>query len=286
VTIVTKPREAPLVQFALFWVLACAISWSLYAFFAHGGHEPESLGAPLTSPALLVAKFGPSLAGLLILAGSGKDARRSFVGALLRTGGALPLSLALLLPFILSAAALAIAAVYSAQPVMALLPGFSVMSALAWIGLRTFAGGGLGEEPGIRGVALPLLLDRVGPRTAGLMIGLAWAIWHTPVLVTKPPPIWLAQGVLTISVSLILTFAWLKTGRSLPFAILFHGGLNGWAAFASAAWSPDVAALTVWQVARLCLLLLLALALLPLDWSKRERSQSGSKGDESCSEMA
>nr|QQZ49581.1 CPBP family intramembrane metalloprotease [Phenylobacterium glaciei] len=126
----------------------------------------------------------------------------------------------------------------------------------------------------MRGVALPLLLSRTGPRRASLALGVCWALWHLPVLLGKPPLVWLGQLILTVSVSLILTFVWVRFRPSLAAAILFHGALNGWSVYAAQGWVPGLEALDAWQIIRLAALLLIALALLPLRWSPAPRGDT------------
>jgi membrane protease YdiL (CAAX protease family) len=147
-----------------------------------------------------------------------------------------------------------------------LITGFSLAAAAYWLALRTFFGGGLGEEPGLRGVALPLLLARIGPRQASLILGVCWMVWHAPILWDRPPLLWIAQLSLTVSVSLILTFAWVRFRPSLWTAILFHGALNGWARYAA---DTPQGQFDDWQIIRLTALLLIALSLLPLRWTER-----------------
>jgi membrane protease YdiL (CAAX protease family) len=40
--------------------------------------------------------------------------------------------------------------------------------------------GGLSEEPGWRGYALPRLHARFNPLVSSLILGVIWAVWHTP----------------------------------------------------------------------------------------------------------
>jgi uncharacterized protein len=251
--------------FALFWVLACAISWSTLGVAGRG--TGDGLEALLTNPALIAAKFGPSIAGLIFLAIGGLGVRAVFLDAA-RRAPVLTVVLAVIAPGLITGGALSLAGAFEGYHPSAVVAGLSLAGAAYWIGLRTLLGGGLGEELGLRGVALPLLLSRVGPRKASLLLGVCWTIWHLPVLRGKPPEILLAQLVLTVSVSLILTFLWMRFRPSLSVAIVFHGALNGWAAYAANGWAPELAAMEAWQVIRLAALLFTALALLPLRWAR------------------
>lgn len=258
-------RNRPLLLFGLYWVLACAISWTAYAFARHGGPNADTVAALLSNPLALVVKFGPTLAGLVLLCVAGSDVRRPFLDALTRLNPGL-LAAALVLPGLLTAGALFAAARMHGLDPAVLAAGFSLGAVAYWIAVRTLIGGGLGEEPGLRGVALPLLLSRMGPRAAAVVLGVFWTLWHLPGLVGKPAINTLAQAILCVSVSLVMTFAWRRWRPSLAAMILFHGALNGWAAYAKT-WAPALVALDEWQVVRLLALLAIALALLPLRWT-------------------
>lgn len=89
------------------------------------------------------------------------------------------------------------------------------------------------EEPGWRGFLLPSLLKKYSADTASGLVGLAWAIWHYPLLLTM---YWGADAVSTITTfagftlaiigaSFIYTWFYKKTG-SLGLAIVLHAAMN------------------------------------------------------------
>ena len=98
--------------------------------------------------------------------------------------------------------------------------------------------GGTGEEPGWRGFALPLLLERMSPLKATLVLGLVWAVWHLPrdvITLLKPETDglqWVAdQGhffIMCMASSVILTYVVVRTGGSIWPAIFVHAGTNTW----------------------------------------------------------
>ena len=51
--------------------------------------------------------------------------------------------------------------------------------------LAVVANGGLGEEPGWRGFALPRLIQLVGPLPAALTLGVVWGVWHLPAFAAQ-----------------------------------------------------------------------------------------------------
>ncbi|PYP30756.1 MAG: hypothetical protein DMD49_09675 [Gemmatimonadetes bacterium] len=87
-------------------------------------------------------------------------------------------------------------------------------------------GGGVDEELGWRGYALPRLQERYGATIASLILGVAWAGWHIPA--------WFAPGsgqdaisfpvfvVSTIAAAILLTYLYNSSGGSLPVVILAH----------------------------------------------------------------
>jgi hypothetical protein len=100
------------------------------------------------------------------------------------------------------------------------------------------------EELGWRGFALPILLERLkNPLVASIALGILWWLWHFP---REIPTLFggglfdlLYEGsytkflvgqfmfmLLTISLSIICTFAFNITGGSAWPAILIHGGTN------------------------------------------------------------
>jgi membrane protease YdiL (CAAX protease family) len=93
------------------------------------------------------------------------------------------------------------------------------------------------EEPGWRGFGLPVLQQRHSPFVATGILGLVWAFWHVPLLVTNPD---VASGVIgfgqilfiaTVTLISIATHAfwytWLmnRTG-SVFLCILLHASYN------------------------------------------------------------
>ncbi len=99
-----------------------------------------------------------------------------------------------------------------------------------------------GEELGWRGYLLPGLMERFSPRTATLLTGVIWGLWHAPMIamghnygLNYPGAPWL--GILAMVVFCVVMgslFSWLtlRSGSMLPAAV-GHGALNGMAGAAS-----------------------------------------------------
>lgn len=92
-------------------------------------------------------------------------------------------------------------------------------------------GGGLDEEMGWRGFALPRLQARYDPTIANFVLGVLWTCWHLPLffiggadLFTRAPFALYLLEIMGIS----FVFGWIynSTGGSLLFAVLAHTAQN------------------------------------------------------------
>lgn len=88
-------------------------------------------------------------------------------------------------------------------------------------------GGPLEEEFGWRGFLLPRLSVRIGNTWATLSVGIIWASWHLPMMLTH---VW---GVsfwyylpLVVALSVFVSLAYFATGRSILGPILVHYVFN------------------------------------------------------------
>jgi membrane protease YdiL (CAAX protease family) len=138
-------------------------------------------------------------------------------------------------------------------------PGWAMLPIL--FAVRTLVGGALGEELGWRGFLLPRLLPRFGPLVASLLIAPVWFVFHLPVLLAGPataqrPPLLFFAWIVPLSV--LLTWLYLRTGRSVLLVTLFHGAVDTvgsllFPLFTGAAylqlWLLVVAATTAWAAA-------------------------------------
>ena len=136
-------------MFATFWVLACAISWLAYAFSAPSDSDAETVSALVRDPLGLVAKFGPSIAGVVVLAIPGAGARILFWDAARRLPAVL-LAAAIGVPGAITLGSLWLAASVQGVDNSSLFAAFSLFGAVYWIAVKILLGGGLGEEIGVR----------------------------------------------------------------------------------------------------------------------------------------
>jgi membrane protease YdiL (CAAX protease family) len=86
--------------------------------------------------------------------------------------------------------------------------------------------GGMGEEPGLRGFALPRLQLRHGPTEASFIIGFLWAGWHIPVYIQSDIASVIASLLLAFTFSFLFTFFYNYARESLWVVIILHAGIN------------------------------------------------------------
>lgn len=91
---------------------------------------------------------------------------------------------------------------------------------------------GISEEPGWRDFALVRLQQRMHPLLASTVLGVIWAGWHFPLLLTA----WaresfhvglLGQAVVSlIALSFVISWLFNRSGESLPVIMLLHATFN------------------------------------------------------------
>jgi uncharacterized protein len=133
--------------------------------------------------------------------------------------------------------------------------------------------GPLGEEPGWRGYAVPVLQREHSPLTGSLLVGMAWTAWHIPLLAAMPSlrfgiPLRAYIGpyaVWLIAQSVFHTWMHNASGGGVPVAVLAHSGVN--ATFLVAIMEglpevlePDHAPRTMWTIAGAWAVVALAIA--------------------------
>ncbi len=165
-----------------FYVLTFAVSWGAMLVVIGG---PAAIPATrqqverLMPSAVLALLAGPSVVGLLLTAlTSGRDGLRVFAARLLRWRvGARWYAVALLTAPVLMTALLCGLSLYSPE----FLPRLATAgdrAALLWVTVGAVLFGGLPEEIGWTGFAVPRLRQRHGVLTTGLIVGSLWGGWH------------------------------------------------------------------------------------------------------------
>jgi membrane protease YdiL (CAAX protease family) len=102
---------------------------------------------------------------------------------------------------------------------------------------------GIGEEFGWRGFLLPRLQTRHNALVSSLIVGVAWAIWHTPMFFIEGTsqyelrqqgsllPAILGYSLLVIVNSILFTWVFNNTRGSVLLAAVLHGASNAWAGY-------------------------------------------------------
>jgi len=102
---------------------------------------------------------------------------------------------------------------------------------------------GIGEEFGWRGYLLPRLQSRHNALVSGLIVGVAWAIWHIPLFFIEGTSQYEQQlqgglllaifgyAVFVIANSVLFTWLFNNTRGSVLLAAVFHGASNAWGGY-------------------------------------------------------
>lgn len=115
--------------------------------------------------------------------------------------------------------------------------GAGPLSALSWGALAAYPyavaralvmAGPIGEEPGWRGFALPLLQARYTRPTAALMLGVLWAAWHAPLFLVPQwsgSPAWVYL-LLVVSLCFMINLGFNVSRASVIVPIVLHAVFN------------------------------------------------------------
>lgn len=198
-------------RLSAFVVLAFAISWSSWPLYAAG-----------LIPRMEFLPIGPLVAAVIVIAlAEGGPGFKVWGRRLIRWRvGWVWYAVALFLP-----ALLALATGFTNVALGAPAPG---LAGVSWSGLlMVFAvrlvnpmDGPLGEEPGFRGYALPLLQARRTPLRAAAILGVIVSFWHLPLVLFG------GLSLIGLPSTFVITFlyVWLfnRSGGSVLLTFLFH----------------------------------------------------------------
>jgi membrane protease YdiL (CAAX protease family) len=170
---------------------------------------------------VLIGGFGPFLAAVLVAAAGGDF--RSWLGNLLDVGAPRRVwAAAVLVPVVLYVFALGVFLLAGGGFDRAsVLPAAAIPAVI----FATFVRGGL-EEPGWRGMALPVLQRSVGAFQASIVIGVIWAVWHVPLFLMPGSsqagtPFWLYAPAV-VGISVIATWLYNAAGGRVLVPVVFH----------------------------------------------------------------
>lgn len=218
----------------LFFLIAYGWSWAFWGPVAIAENElielPASMQWMLTDTR--PAGWGPLIAAAIVaLRGEGFDGLRGLIASMVRVRFPARWYVAalFLIPAIVGGAQLIAWLAGDEIPVSEAFENpISVPIAFVWI---FFFGGPLQEEAGWRGTATKSLQGRWGALSASLVTGLFWGGWHLPLFfmpredVYYNQPIW-GLVISTVLLSVLLTWVYNNTRRSLFAAMLMHTSWN------------------------------------------------------------
>jgi uncharacterized protein len=217
----------------VFTFSAIGISWICWLPVVASDHHLGSVPPSLALLLIVLGTFGPFLAAVSMVGRqSGFKGLAEFVGQAFRWRVGVQWYLAALL----APALIRIAVLYIHVMKGGTFPDLS--DPARWLAIPgTFVavlliGGPTGEEFGWRGYLLQRVQPRLGLLPAAVVIGIISAFWHLPLFfipaaVQSHLPFALF-AVRTIALSIISTWMYNGTRRSLLFVLLFHASLNTW----------------------------------------------------------
>ena len=241
-------RKHPLVSY---FALAYAFSWSIHVPLALSAHGLLAVTLP---PGLHFAgAYGPALAAVVVTGITlGAPGLRDLLSQMLhwRVGIAWLLVAAFSPAVLFLVSAVIVRAWIGAWLDFGQFGHILEFPTLGWLAgwmvwTLTF---GLGEETGWRGFALPRLQRNRSARSATLILGGLWALWHLPQFFYNYELSLfgvMAFTVSTMSGALVLTWLYNSTGGSVLVTTLWHGAFNAAVAGAQGATAPLVSGFVI-----------------------------------------
>jgi membrane protease YdiL (CAAX protease family) len=219
-----SPKQYTWRMLVLYFVLAFAITWAVYV------PAVSSVPEDCQMPFFVVGAFGPFLASIIVIwTHKGRIELRRWLRQIfaLRIPVVLYLAGAFFLPIGIGALQYGLYRVLGGEPdFSSAVPWYLYLLYLLPTALLT----GGNEEPGWRGFALPALLERFHPALASLILGLAHAAWHLPLMGHYDTSFgWYLFDLIPLTV--ILNWLYLRSRKSVIPVMLLHAGTNVISAF-------------------------------------------------------
>ena len=217
----------------IFFLLSIGITWILYLLIVLLKLNPYQM------PGAICLFFGgcsPSLIGfILAMSANDEKGRIDYLKRLYKPSLIKPvwwLLIILVFPLIMFISILINILLGGALPGMDMINNIGVQpfSFFFYIFL-SFMSGPFSEEMGWRGFALEPLIRKIGFIKGSLILGLIWGIWHLPLYFM--PETWHGKMgfeltgfwsfmLMSIGLSVIMSFMFVKTKRSILSAMLIH----------------------------------------------------------------
>lgn len=213
----------------IYFALTFTWSWTCWLLAPVVNDDSSFVGRAL----FFLGGFGPSLAALTVVSmSSGRAGLRTWLtGCLQWRGRSGWMTLACLAPLaVLTLAAAIHMALGGVLPPSRAVGHVALL--IANFGLVFLVGGPLGEEFGWRGYALPAMQLHVGWRSASLVLGVIWGVWHLPLFFVAGSS--QNQGsiaaffVLIVATSVFYTWLFNRSAGSVVPVLLLHTASNSW----------------------------------------------------------
>lgn len=251
----------------IYFILALLFPWAIYIPYA--ANETGFLHISIPIEIVVFAQYGPLLAALLL---TGIAKGRIGIQSLLKQAlkWRVDLRWYLFVLFITAIIGLAMTLVHliigdtvPAPPDFAVIfnrfakvidlpflrsfATLGIMPAVLSFFLLAIMNGGVSEEFGWRGYALPQLIRRISPFKTSLIIGILWGLWHTDnifwadVFKGSLFPFFILFGHVleTMAIAVLFTWVYMRTSGSLLLCILFHAAINSTFTFMSYWWPRE-----------------------------------------------
>ncbi|MGM0371634.1 MAG: CPBP family glutamic-type intramembrane protease [Halobacteriota archaeon] len=218
-------------RLASFLLVTYAFTWTIQGALAASGMEASWTHSILIG----LGGFGPPV-GAAVVVWASEGSLRQWVGQLFKWRiGAKWWLLALALPLLILALGSVLFVALGGPVDLDSFPFPGIyLFALVW---GTVWGGGQ-EELGWRGFMLPVLQERYSALVSSLAVGVAWALWHLPLLLnaTTIHGGWSRSQQLIwfftiIAGSILWTWMYNSTGGSVLAVAVFHAGINAMGIF-------------------------------------------------------
>lgn len=217
----------------IFFVATFVWTWAFYTPIAVSGNSPHQMPWMIL---LILGGGGPSIVGVaMVLLTCDKEQRRDYwrrCFSLKRIGWLYWLVIFLVFPILYAVSTAVDRAMGGPVPGMEQLRSL-IANPMAWplAMLLSFMSGPWSEEFGWRGYALDPIINRLGTFLGTAVLGVIWAVWHLPLFFM--PAIWHGQMgfklagfwtfvLYSIAVSLLMTWVYLNTNRSILSGMLLH----------------------------------------------------------------
>jgi len=214
-----------------FLLITYAFTWSVQAAILATGMEPTWTLSILIG----FGAFGPPVGAGVVVWASGGSLRKWLSQVVRWRIGARWWAAAIFLPLVILAAGSALFAAFGGPIDLESFPFVGIyIFVMAW----GIVWGGGQEELGWRGFMLPLLQEKYGALVSSLIVGVAWAVWHLPLLLNantthggwspSQQTIWV---VTILTGSVLWTWMYNSTEGSVLAVAVFHAGINAMGVF-------------------------------------------------------